>query len=373
MERLDFKISFCVVCMNRLHQLRQTLIQNILDNAEYENLEFVVLDYNSMDGMEEWVKQNLAEYIKTGRVVYYKTTDPDSWSPSHSKNLAFKLATGDIVCSIWADYYTGAEFARYVNDSFKADDNIVLTPIDFHKTKKNYAPPGDVLGKVCVKRNDFLKIHGFDERMNKHGFEDYDFVNRLEMMGVRRVLIEDFEFLKYLRHDDSERFTLPTENLEGLYVNYLNPSESEILFLYKDFCFERGTVIDNFTNGSENPQRAYLANHQHFEYSLKDPGWTRGNWKNNENRTYLESSNGHKSALTFNADGEILFDPDSDFKFHRQANADVIDGMLRFHHFIYTRAVMEQNMKRNNAIVNENGFGKAAVYKNFNYESNYSC
>jgi hypothetical protein len=77
-----------VVCMNRLHQLKQTLMQNIADNADYEQLEFVVLDYNSKDGMEEWVKQNLAGQIKTGRVVYYKTIEPESWSPSHSKNLA---------------------------------------------------------------------------------------------------------------------------------------------------------------------------------------------------------------------------------------------------------------------------------------------
>ena len=368
----EFKISFCVVCMNRLHQLKQTLIQNILDNADYEHLEFVVLDYNSRDGMEEWVMQNLAEHIKTGRVVYYKTTDPESWSPSHSKNLAFKLASGDIVCSIWADYYTGAGFTKYVNDSFKTDDNIVLTPIDFHKTKKSHAPPGDVLGKVCVKRSDFLTIQGFDERMNKHGFEDYDFVNRLELIGVRRVLIEDFEFLKYLRHDDSERFTLPTDNLAGLYVNYIKPSESEILFLYKDFSFEKGTVIDNFTHGSEIPECAYKSNNQHFEYSLKDPTWTRGNWKNGENIVYLVTSEGSEIILAYKDGNEMLFDEGSDLKFYRQANPEVIDGMLRFHHFIYTRSVMEQNMKENKAVVNETGFGKAAVYKNFNYESNYS-
>lgn len=360
-----------MVCMNRLHQLKQTLIQNILDNAEYENLEFVVLDYNSKDGMEEWVMQNLAEHIKTGRIVYYKTTDPESWSPSHSKNLAFKLATGDIVCSIWADYFTGAGFAKYVNDSFNDDDNIVLTPIDFHKTKKNYSPPGDVLGKVCVKRSDFLKINGFDERMNKHGFEDYDFVNRLELIGVRRILIEDFEFLKYLRHDDSERFTLPTSNLEGLYVNYIKPSESEILFLYKDFSFERGAVIDNFTNGSENPQRAHLVNNQHFEYSLNAPEWTQGNWKNGKNAIYLETSDGSELSFTCEAGREMLFDEDSDLIFYRQANAEVIDGMLRFHHFIYTRAIMEENMKENKAVVNEGGFGISVIYKNFQQSKQY--
>jgi hypothetical protein len=249
MNHRDFKISFCVVCMNRLHQLRQTLIQNIADNADYEQLEFIVLDYNSKDGMEEWVKQHLAEHIKTGRVVYYKTTDPVSWSPSHSKNLAFKLATGDILCSTAADNYTGKSFAHYVNENFNRDLNIVLTPIDFPRKRIDYHPPSDTFGNVCVTRNNFIKVTGFDERMDRYGFEDYDFINRLEMIGVKRVLIEDFAFLKYISHTNDERYSLPA-NLKGMYVNYIAPSVSEVLFLYGDQCFDKGTVVDNYTAGA---------------------------------------------------------------------------------------------------------------------------
>jgi len=51
MKYKHFKISFCIVCMNRLHQLSQTLLQNIRDNEDYSELEFIVLDYNSNDGM----------------------------------------------------------------------------------------------------------------------------------------------------------------------------------------------------------------------------------------------------------------------------------------------------------------------------------
>ena len=186
MSSSNHKISICTVCMNRLHQLEQTLIKNIEDNNSYNEVEFVVLDYNSQDGMEEWVKQNLSSYINTGKLVYYKTTEPQKWSPSHSKNLAFKLATGDIICNIWSDYFTGKDFAEFVNRSYQNDPNIVMTPIDFHKTKPGYHPPGDVLGKVCVRKTDFLKVHGFDERMDRHGFEDYDFVNRLDALSCNK-------------------------------------------------------------------------------------------------------------------------------------------------------------------------------------------
>ncbi|HEX6426988.1 MAG TPA: glycosyltransferase, partial [Niastella sp.] len=111
------KISFCIVCMNRLHHLQQTFLRNIHDNDDYPNLEIVLLDYNSQDGMELWVNENLREFIAAGRVTYYKTFEPQVFSHSHSKNLAFRLASGDIVCNINADHFTGKGFGHYVNET----------------------------------------------------------------------------------------------------------------------------------------------------------------------------------------------------------------------------------------------------------------
>ena len=46
------QISFCITCMNRLKHLQETLEKNILDNFLVDEVEFVVLDYNSQDGLE---------------------------------------------------------------------------------------------------------------------------------------------------------------------------------------------------------------------------------------------------------------------------------------------------------------------------------
>lgn len=62
--------------MNRLHHLEQTLLTNILDNADYPDLEFVLLDYNSTDQLEQYVKTSLQQYIDNGTLVYYKTNGP---------------------------------------------------------------------------------------------------------------------------------------------------------------------------------------------------------------------------------------------------------------------------------------------------------
>ena len=117
-------ISLCTVCMNRLHHIKKTLPQNIEDNAAYPDLEFILLDYNSTDGLEEWVKNNMQEYIISGRLKYYKTSEPVFFDRSHSRNLMFKLAAGDILCNIDADNYTGLAFADYVNEMFYQKKNV---------------------------------------------------------------------------------------------------------------------------------------------------------------------------------------------------------------------------------------------------------
>ncbi|MFD2148711.1 glycosyltransferase family 2 protein [Mucilaginibacter antarcticus] len=71
-----FKISFCTTCMNRLSHLKQTLKRNILDNEDYPNLEFILLDYNSTDGLKEYVRSELHTFITSKKLVYYRTEEP---------------------------------------------------------------------------------------------------------------------------------------------------------------------------------------------------------------------------------------------------------------------------------------------------------
>ena len=356
-----YKISFCVVAMNRLHHLKKTFIKNIHDNANYTNLEFVLLNYNSKDSMDEWVQENLKPYIKSGLVRYYKTNSAASWSPSHSKNIAFKLASGDIVCNIWADYFTGANFANYVNKSFNNNPNIVLTPIDFFKTKNNYSPPGDVLGKVCVRKNDFLKIGGFDERINKHGFEDYDFVNRLEMIGVIRVLIEEPQFLRFVSHEDSERFTLPEKELEAIYVSHLDPNSSIILIMLKNQTFYMATVIDNTTLDSHDSQYAYKKRNYLFDFRLYENDWDRGKWKKDDASLFLSSKKTGESELRIKNAKEIQ-SHNSKAIFLLLTDKEQITSVLNFRHFHDTRKIMESNLNNRISIVNQGRFGKATLF-----------
>jgi len=131
--------------MNRLHHLKQTLVRNIRDNEDYDKLAFILLDYNSNDGLSTYVYNELEEYLSNGRLKYFRTEEPVHYNMSDSRNIAFKLAKGEIVRNIDADTFTGRSFANYVNSVFQEHDRVFLN------THNNSMIKNDVLGRYAKK------------------------------------------------------------------------------------------------------------------------------------------------------------------------------------------------------------------------------
>src|SRR5882757_4285785 len=118
MSMFFHKISVCTVSMNRLHHIRETLPVNIIENIRYPNIEFVLLDYNSSDGLEDWVRLNMMTYIDSGILKYYRTAEPAYFQLSHSRNMVTCLSSGDILCMIDGDNYAGVDYAHWINSIF---------------------------------------------------------------------------------------------------------------------------------------------------------------------------------------------------------------------------------------------------------------
>lgn len=170
----NYSISFCTTCMNRLHDLMQTLPKNISDNASYPHLEFVLLDYNSRDGLENWVTANLMEHIESGRLVYARTTEPQFYQMAHSRNVAFKLATGEIVCNVDADNWTGPGFAEKLNRLA----NEQPTRAVFTKSRQL------IRGRIAFYKHEWEHLlGGYDEDLRHYGFDDMDLMHRALLQG----------------------------------------------------------------------------------------------------------------------------------------------------------------------------------------------
>ena len=166
--------------MGRLYNLKETLLKNIKNNKSYFNLEFVILNYNSNDELDEWMKRYMMAYIESGRVSYYKTIEPKYFSMSHSRNIAFKVADGDIVNNLDADNYTYNDkyvvkecWASYLNMMANECSEKVI----FAKGKQL------LRGRIGFYKKEFIELGGYDEDLEGYGHDDQDLILRAKELG----------------------------------------------------------------------------------------------------------------------------------------------------------------------------------------------
>jgi predicted glycosyltransferase involved in capsule biosynthesis len=186
-------LSFCTTCMDRLHHLKYTLPTNIeVADWLYPEVEFILVDYNSQDGLEAWVKGSMHQYLECGILKYYKTNEPEYFQMSHAKNTAHKLASGDILCNLDADNFLSVEFIETILKLFEKEEQIVI-----------YGT-GGANGKVCVTRDNFLKLGGYNEQFEGWGVEDLDFLRRASaFLELKQAELWQFDW--NITHDNEDR------------------------------------------------------------------------------------------------------------------------------------------------------------------------
>lgn len=344
------KISLCTVCMNRTMHLKETLLQNIRDNVAYGNVEFVLLNYGSRDELHNWVQETLQPYIDSGILVYFHTKDPQFFHMSHAKNMAFRLATGDVLCSIDADNYTGAGFAAYINNMFNKDGNIFISPGGIGPGKKWW----DVQGRICIKREDFYTLRGYDESVMDYGYEDQDLKSRLAATGRKKMLIKDKDYLHAIRHDDSMRITggHSAKTVKELFVGHFLNNTSEVICLLEGNTFERFYIYRDLLqykstdNDELKPRKRYT-----------------GTYEINGNTIRLFRENGAPYLQLVNDNGDELLSA-GNRRFYRVTSSSLKESFL-LQRAIYLGKKVFFNNKKLNRTINPSGFGQGHVFRNF--------
>lgn len=282
------QISFCITCMNRLAHLKKTLEKNILDNFLVNDVEFVVLDYNSQDGLEEWMSLCMTKYIEQGILTYYKTIDPVYYLRSHSRNMAFRLAKGNLVCNLDADNYLGENFAEFMLKEFRDKKNIFYISTLFKR---------DVFGRICLKKDDFIDIKGYNEALLGYGLEDAELFDRLLSKGLEQQIFFQEEFYGAVTHPDEDRISQEVmfKNLQSIFFNYISPYLTEVLILYVDGSFGMGVIQDNVTmncNLVNVPGGIKRCMDERFRITIREK-WKEGVWTDmgSEIRLNMEGEN----------------------------------------------------------------------------------
>ncbi|MBX2968289.1 MAG: glycosyltransferase [Cyclobacteriaceae bacterium] len=278
------EISVCTVCMNRLHDLRETLSYNLKSADEFSSCEFVLLDYNSRDGLHSWVRENMREYIQSGRLNYYQfqTNKPDYFSHAHSKNIAFKLAEGNILTSVNADHFIEPGFLEYVKEKFSTQADLALISNINTGVQDNF-------GRLCIKKDNFFKIGGFDESFSGYGYEDTDLSLRLKMAGVNIEFLQEELCHRYLCHKDQERMenTYDFQHLHKIFIQKIGPNRSELFFLYKSNELESGVIHRS----------------EHDIPILEQPEFSRGMWRGSESEMIFQYNDGSERQFAVDKDG----------------------------------------------------------------------
>lgn len=338
--------------MNRLEHIASTLPQNLLDNREYPNADFVILNYNSKDDLEKYILDTFRTEIRSGRISYYRTAEPDYFDRSHSRNIAFRLAQGDILCNLDSDNFTGPGFAAYLNVLFCASPDIFVS-----------APPDDnIAGRIAIRRQDYFAARGYDERMKWYGYEDYDMIHRLEAIGLRKVVIDDTRFLRAIDHPGSKRIEneyIKTRLLH-LYIRYITPSISEAIILLKDDRFLAGALIDYDTleaeinSGRSGSLQEYIKpEFDEGKYRRTKEGW-------------LLTAPGNKITQLIFASGEDTLQGPGYKLFHRlSGREEMIDECIQFFSQQFNRSILDAKQNDPGGGTNSTGFGSATVFKNY--------
>lgn len=193
--------------MNRLDDLKITLPKNIEDNKDYGSIEFVLLDYNSTDGLEEWVKSFMMNYIESGILNYYKTIEPQYFCPNHSQNVTFRLAQNEFVANVDSDNFTQKNYANRLNDCANLlPGRILALPDNF------LLPNSDRLflkGRFGVYKKDIEILRGFDEDLDTgYGNDDVNFILRAMLAGFKLVRFESFFTADRIPTTDDKRVSL---------------------------------------------------------------------------------------------------------------------------------------------------------------------
>ncbi len=189
-------ISFCTPVKGRLEYLKHAYVHNLLAVREAGiPAEFVLVDYDSPDGMAEWAKATLRDFADL--VSFYRVTEPrPNYYIPVADNTAMKLGRGEIVSNLMADTRVTPAYFR------ETYELISKTPTALVRAKRE-ANPGTA-GLMTLWKEKLLALGGYDEEMKGWGYQDVDLRHRCEASRMK-ILFWSVENAEAMQHDDALR------------------------------------------------------------------------------------------------------------------------------------------------------------------------
>jgi hypothetical protein len=200
-----------MTCKERASYVMQTLPWTI--DALLPGDEVVLLDFDSGDGLAEWVRDSLGAELKSGRVRFVQLIEsPTPWHPTRAKNIAHRTARNAILCNLDADNWVVPGYSEWLRETF----GDIEPRITFMSARSH----GGGFGRIALLRQSFLRLGGYDERIRSWGWDDNDLLQRGVAAGLTLIETPD-RFIAFRPHADSTRvfYEGATDKRSSLAIN----------------------------------------------------------------------------------------------------------------------------------------------------------
>jgi hypothetical protein len=234
------KVAFCTTCKGRVQHVEETLPANLRDNP---GATIVLVNYNSPDHLDEFVRRHHMADVEAGRLVVYRFTEPGPFRMAHAKNLAHRLAVmegADVLVNVDADNFAGPGFDEYVASELGGGEAFLWAHMKRGEMRRG------ISGRIAVTVHAYLAAGGYDEVFSTWGPDDKDFNIRLRRLGFLAQEI-DPKFLNAISHNDKMRFKEYPHAAEAEVAEDFSLPGREHARVVNVGCFGLGVVFKNFS------------------------------------------------------------------------------------------------------------------------------
>jgi hypothetical protein len=192
----DIIISFCTAVRNWMKYFSVVFPENIAVAREYTGVELCVVDFNSTDGLQLWMKNNVMADVHSGLLSYYIDKKSEYFEMAYCKNVSHKVARGKVVINLDGDNYLTENMIIYAKKILRHHrKNIVIR-----------LGSGKIRGVLGFYKKDFINVlGGYDERFFMYGGDDRDLYNRAIFAGFSRCSIPRYCQKRLFQDDRTER------------------------------------------------------------------------------------------------------------------------------------------------------------------------
>jgi len=210
-QKPNLKISYCTTCYNRFWQLSKILRSNFNQVKDDPDIEFVVVDFHGTDSqkIQDFILENFSNELQNGRLKYYRRKagiKPFVWNVAIAKNVAHRLATGDVLVNLDGDNFIQPSDSRIIRYYFNQIPKLLfhqnwcnMALINMFRSLRIDPEKYDVqmwallgtnrgtFGRISMIKKDFFSMGGYNEQMINMGNQDTDL--------LFRSLLSEFQYL----------------------------------------------------------------------------------------------------------------------------------------------------------------------------------